>query len=204
MRLDIYYDLLCPFSFLAKRSLDLTIEKTGAAPEVVYHPFMLHPEFPRARHDFAGAFVAKYGEGGRVPMWDSVIARGRAVGIDYRFYDIEHGFNSVDGLRAVRRAGERGPALMERLFRAFFEECQYLGDLDLLAKLSAEVGCARDDMLAYLRSDEDLDTIYRLSEEARRAGVRGVPRLLVDGQPWQPRETGADAYEALLSGSASA
>ena len=198
MRLDIYYDLLCPFSFLAKRSLDLTIEKTGAAPEVVYRPFMLHPEFPRARHDFDKAFVAKYGMDRRVPVWDALIARGEAVGIRYRFYDIEHGFNSVDGLRAVRKAGERGPALMERLFRAFFEECQYLGDVDLLARLSAEVGCEHDDMLAYLRSDEDLDTIYRLSEEARRAGVLGVPTHLVDGRPWQPRETGPAAYEALL------
>ena len=93
---------------------------------------------------------------------------------------------------------------MERLFRAFFEECRYLGDFELLASLASEVGCDEAAMRAYLHSDEDLDTIYRLSDEARRAGVRGVPTHLVDGRPWQPRETGPAAYEALLSGSAAA
>ena len=207
MRLDVFYDLLCPFSFLAKRSLDLATARTGASPAVAYRPFMLHPEFPRAPHDFAAAFVAKYGEGGRVPMWDAVIERGRAVGIDYRFYDIQHGFNSVDGHRAVRRAGAegRGEALLERLFSAFFEECRYLGDLDLLADLAGEVGCDEPAMRDYLRSDEDLNTIYRLSDEARRdPGVPGVPFHLVDGRPWRAAETGIAAYEALLSGRSAA
>lgn len=199
MHLDIYYDLLCPFSYLGYRSLEIAKQRTGASPDVTYRPFMLHPEFPRAPHDFAGAFVAKYGEGGRVPMWDAVIAKGRAVGIDYRFYEIEHGFNSVDGHRAVLRAGERGEALMARLFSAFFEECQYLGDLDLLARLAGEVGCDEAAMRTYLHSDEDLDAIYRLSDEARAAGVRGVPTHLVNGRLWQPPETGVAAYEALLS-----
>ena len=200
MKLDTYYDLLCPFSWLSKRSLEIASERTGVPALVAYRPFMLHPEFPRAPHDFAGAFTAKYGEGRRVPMWDAVTLRGRAVGLDYRFYEIEHGFNSVDGHRAVLTAEEAGlgSALIERLFAAFFTEGRYLGDLGLLASLAGEVGCDEAMMSAYLRSDQDLDTVHCLSEAARAAGVRGVPTHVVDGRLWQPGDTGVAAYEALL------
>ena len=187
---------------MSKRCLEVAAREAGRTPAVAWHAFLLHPEFPRAPHDFEAAFVAKYGQGARVPVWDDVMARGEAVGIRFRFYEIEHGFNSVDAHRLVRLAGRIGEedAMIERLFSAFFEECRYLGDLELLADLGAEAGLDRADTLARLRSEEGLPAIYEAGEAARRdPGVSGVPFHLVDSAPWRPGDTSLAAYRGLLA-----
>ncbi|MEQ8433754.1 MAG: DsbA family protein [Oceanicaulis sp.] len=207
MRIDVFYDVLCPFCFLAKRSLDLAMAETGAAPQIVHHPFMLHPEFPRGPHDFQQAFTAKYGEAARGPMWDSVIARGREVGIAFAFYDIKHGFNSITAHRLVHKARAIGveAAVLEDLYSAFFEDGLYLGDTTLLAHIGARHGLPEADTRAYLDSDQEEAEIFALTERFKRdPGVTGMPYHLVDGAPFRLAKTGVGSFRALLKTAAPA
>lgn len=202
MRIDVYYDLLCPFCFLAKRSLDRARQRVpGSAVEVHHYPFMLYPDLPRGAHHFRQAFTDKYGEAARVPMWDAVIARGAAVGINFCFYDIEYGFHSITPHRLVHRAKQVGQesAVLDDLYSAFFEHGRYLGDTALLAEIGAAHGLDPMATKAYLDSDEDEALISQQSAAARTdPGVTGMPFHLVDGQPFKPEATGPEAFIALL------
>ena len=202
IKIDAYYDILCPFCFLAKRSLELAREERPVVEiSLSWKPFMLHPEFSRGPHSFRGAFVEKYGEGARVPMWDHVIARGRQVGIEFRFYDIDHGFHSILPHRLVHRAKTVGTedALIEDLFSAFFEKAVYLGDIETLADIAGQHGLERSATISYLESDADEEHIFSLTERYQQdPGVTGMPFYTVNGKAFRLEESGPDSFIKML------
>lgn len=203
MKIDAYYDILCPFSFLAKRALELALDERDAADVAIeLHPFMLHPTLPLAGpHSFRGAFTAKYGEGKRVSMWDRVIGLGKEVGIDFAFYRIEQGAHAVHGHRAVHFAKRHGRErdMLEAIYRAFYEQARYIGDAATLAELGESVGLPRAELLAYLESGDDVELMFALTERYRiDPGISGMPFHLVDGRPTEPQ--GVAGWRAVLDG----
>lgn len=188
MQIDAYYDILCPFSYLAKRYLERSIARFPDVPvAITLKPFMLHPTLPIAGpHSFRSAFTDKYGEGARVPMWDRVIALGAEVGIAFAFYRIEQGAHAIHGHRAVRfaeRYGKERQAL-EAIYQAFYEDARYIGEASILAELLGNVGVPEQSARDYLESGEDVETIFALTERYRvDPGVTGMPFHTVDGEP---------------------
>lgn len=201
MRIEAYYDILCPFSFLAKRYLDLCLKEFPDVPvDIELKPFMLQPGLPLGPHDFRGVFTAKYGEGARVPMWDRVIALGEEVDIAFAFYRMTLGAHSVHGHRAVRFAHRHGKAraVLEGLYRAFYEEARYIGDVGTLAAIGAQAGVPAAPLRAYLESDQDVALIFQLTEQYRAdPGVNGMPFHVVDGRVFRP-EAGLSAWRGLF------
>ena len=63
----------------------------------------------------------------------------------------------------------------EALFRAYFIEGANLTDTKVLADYAGEAGLPRDEILAYLDSDADVNVISAADAEARQVGIGGVP-----------------------------
>ena len=74
----------------------------------------------------------------------------------------------------AERAGKQNE-LAEELFRAHFTEGANLSDRATLADTAARAGLDRKAVADYLAGDEDREVIARAEEEARSAGIGGVP-----------------------------
>jgi predicted DsbA family dithiol-disulfide isomerase len=205
MIIDAVYDFLCPWCFVGKRHLDLAIAQERPADlRVRYRPFMLYPHFDRGGHDFLAFFRERYGESLRVPMWDKVRAVAEPVGINFQFERMTRGPASLDGHRIVRFAGRQVPgsegALIEAITRAFYEEARVIDD-DLLVEKAMGVGVDEAAARAYLASDEDIDDLFRETEEWRARGVTSMPLYILDDEQGGVeivQQTGIEAFASIF------
>lgn len=186
MIVDAVYDLLCPWSLVAKRCFDLAVERIRPPGLTVrWRPFMLYPHFDRGGHDFLAFFRERYGEELRVPMWDRVRAVAEPVGVRFAFERIERGPASIDAHRVVRLASREVPgrdgALYEAIARAFFEDARVV-DEELLVEKAAGVGLDPERTRAYLRTDEDEAAIFAETDAWRAAGVTSMPHYILDDE----------------------
>lgn len=120
--------------------------------------------------------MRKFGPVGNA-KYDRVAMVGKSVGLDMAFDKITVQPNTVNAHRLLHHAGELGKqdAVAEALFRAYFIEGANLTDNAVLADYAAQAGLPREDVLNYLNSAGGADVIRSADEEARQAGVNGVP-----------------------------
>ena len=175
----------------------------GPEPAVRWLPFQLNPDLPEAgipREDYVARKFGARGKG----VNERVVMSGRQVGIPFAYEKMRIQPNTLNAhrLMCLAERGGRQDDLSEELFRAHFLEGANLTDLDTLADVAARAGLDRKAAADYLAGDADRDTIVRAEEEARRAGIGGVPffifnrKLGVSGA--QDPETLLDAMEQAL------
>lgn len=166
-------------------------------------PFQLNPDLPEGGIPREEYVARKFGARGKA-VSDRVTMAGRQVGIPFAYEKMKVQPNTVNAHRLLyfaERAG-RQDELAEELFRAHFTEGANLTDREMLADVAARAGLDRKAAADYLASDADRDTLARAEEEARRAGIGGVPffifnrKLGVSGA--QDPETLLDAMEQAL------
>jgi predicted DsbA family dithiol-disulfide isomerase len=83
---------------------------------------------------------------------------------------------------ASRSAGVDQNALAEKLFFAHHVRGEDVGNPVVLAGIATEVGMNGAEVLNALRAGTDEDTVRNLIDQARQAGVSGVPFFIFDGQ----------------------
>lgn len=144
--------------------------------------------------------------------WQQVHAR---TGQPFRFEQaLPQGFvyDTEPACRAVAVIGGLDPALIFPLFKAiqhaFYAEGRNVTQSGVLADLAAELGVDRDAFLQTFDSDAARAKIQAHFKQARQAGVRGFPALILqqDAQlhavcnGCQPLETVRAALDAGLAG----
>ena len=185
LTVDVVSDVVCPWCYLGKRRLERAIESLPQAGIAVrWHPFQLDPTVPPGGLDRRDYLERKFGSLATVaPAHVNLTAIGEREGIAFRFDKITRSPNTIDAHRLIRWAGLAGLAepMVERLFRAYFNEGVDVGDHAALASLAAEVGVAGD-IGARLASPEDRDEVTGDVEKAYRMGVSGVPCFIIDNR----------------------
>jgi|SRR5919199_2419237 predicted DsbA family dithiol-disulfide isomerase len=76
--------------------------------------------------------------------------------------------NTLKAHRLTSLAGKDGKAteMVERILRAYFTEGQDIGDVETLANLAAEVGIDAQKAKAFLLSDEGIEEVKELEQQA--------------------------------------
>jgi predicted DsbA family dithiol-disulfide isomerase len=82
-------------------------------------------------------------------------------------------------IAAARQQG-RGDALVEALFRAYFEECRDVGDAAVLLDVAEGVGLDRQVALTALNSEELRSFVVSVEAQAAEMQIGGVPFFIVD------------------------
>ena len=205
---DVVSDVVCPWCYIGKRKLEAALarlrEEPGLAVTVRWHPFELNPDLPAQGMPRAAYLEAKFGGAARA---DEIYARVRAVGaevdIPFAFERIRLQPNTLDAHRLITWAQARGgaDALVERLFRAYFTEGRYIGDVDELVALAAEVGLPAGESRTMLAADAYRGEVEAEFREARDAGISGVPFFIFNGRT---AISGAHDPETLLEAIAAA
>jgi predicted DsbA family dithiol-disulfide isomerase len=186
LSVEVVHDLVCPWCFLGTRRLLRTLlARSDIGFDLVWRPFLLNPDMPRAGMARADYVVRKFGGEERARrLYGSIADIGRAEGVAFRFDRIRRTPSSVDAHRLVRWGDiqGRGTALVEALFSAHFTQGRDIGDLQVLAAIAGECGLDSLAALGFLHSEAEIDAIHAENLRAHRLGINGVPCFVVGGR----------------------
>ncbi|MBK1660518.1 DsbA family oxidoreductase [Paracraurococcus ruber] len=210
-RIDVVSDAICPWCWVGKRNLEgalALLAAEGERFEVHWRPFQLNPDMPREGVERDAYRAAKFGSVARSRELDAqVAAAGAAAGVEFRHALMRRTPNTVDAHRLIRWAGEHGPAahdaVVERLFRGYFQEGQDIGDRAVLAALAGEAGLSALDAANMLASGQGEAEVVQEDAGFRQLGLSGVPTFALSGHVLfsgaMPTERMADAFRRALA-----
>ncbi len=191
VKVDVWSDIACPWCYIGKRKFESGVaafhDSADARPvEVEYHSFELSPDTPV---DFEGTEAEFLSQHKGLPvaqaqqMIDQVADIATTVGLHYD-YDALHHTNTVKAHQVIHLAKQHGKQLemVERLFTAYFERGEHVGQDESLADLGASIGLDRDEVLATLRDDAQLAAVRADQAQAQAFGINGVPFFVIDGK----------------------
>lgn len=183
---QVWSDIACPWCYLGKRRFERAVETFAGEVSVVYRSFELAPDTPV---DFAGSAADFLSERKGLPrqeverMLAEMTELAAAEGLRYDFSALRH-TRTLLAHEAIHHAKAQGKqeALVERLFRAYFEEGRHLGHAEELAGLAAEVGLDTGQMRRVLDDGLYAEAVLLDIDAGRRLGLPGVPFYLIDGR----------------------
>ena len=179
MTIDVVSDAVCPWCFVGKRRLEAALaESAGADVSVQWRPFQLDPTIPAEGLDREAYMRAKFRDDARLAeVHQRLKALGAEVGISFDFAAIKRSPNTLDAHRLIRWAGEAGvqDAVVERLFSAYFERGEDIGDRDALVRIAQESGMSGEDVKRRLADEADAAEVKAEIERVQQLGVSGVP-----------------------------
>jgi predicted DsbA family dithiol-disulfide isomerase len=199
-------DVICPWCYVGKRRLEKALALMGgAAISVRWLPFELNPDMPKegmARRDYR---VRKFGSWERSQAMDAQLMElGRQEGLAFHYDVMQRTPNTFQAHRLIWRAAMEGlqDAIVEALFAAYFSQGRDVGDDETLADIAQGSGMDREDVMRFLAGDGYAREVRATEDEARRAGITGVPAFIANGRPLlmgaQPAEVLASAFHEVL------
>lgn len=210
LTIDIVSDVVCPWCYIGKRHVESAVEQWKAAnPDgevnVRWHPFQLNPDLPLEGTDRKGYLEAKFGGPQRAKeIYARVAEAGRNAGLNMNFDGIKKQPNTLAAHALIAYAqrideGRHADAIVERLFKAYFVDGAFIGDIDTLVAIAAECGLDADTTRAMLSESATLQQVANQDASVRQQGVTGVPFLVFNNKVSlsgaQPPEVMLDAMK---------
>jgi predicted DsbA family dithiol-disulfide isomerase len=182
--IDIVSDTVCPWCFIGKRRLERAMaERPDFRFQIGWRPFQLNPDMPRAGMDRQQYLALKFGGRERAfKIYDHVGKAGEGEGVAFSFDAIRRQPNTFDSHRLIRWSARAGlqDAVVETLFRRYFEQGVDIGDRAILSAIAAEAGMDGVEVGDWLEREVDSELVREEEAIARRMGIGGVPCFIVD------------------------
>lgn len=168
-----YFDIVCPYAYLASRMLPALCERLGAL--VDYRPILLggvlnalgsEPSAgPPARQAMTRIDVARWAAHLDVPL----------------AFPAEHPRRTVESMRLICWAPRLSrKSLIEALYRAYWVEGRDVAEVEVLCDVAAGVGLDREAARRGIKSAQVATELRHRTEEAIRHGVFGVPTFIIE------------------------
>ena len=183
MQIDVISDTVCPWCFIAKRRLARAMEmRPGLDFDVKWRPYRLDPTVPPEGVDRKAYMRAKFGDDPikTLEMHKLIAAEGEKEGVAFDFAAIERRPDTINSHRLIRWAEAAGVQddVVERIFIAYFENGEDIGDIRVLADIADLCGMDGVDVARMLESDTDVALVEREDQIAHEMGVTGVPAMI--------------------------
>lgn len=178
-QLIFYFDVVCPFAYLASTRIDALAERAGVSAE--WTPILL------------GGVFREIGAPD-VPAAQMPPQKARLNLVDMKrwaaLFDVPlivlpegHPRRTVEAMRLVHAAPpERRKAIAQALYRAYFAEGRNIADRAVLAEVCAAVGLPPELARSGIDAEPVKQALRAATERAVADGVFGVPAfVVVDG-----------------------
>lgn len=210
VRIDVVSDVVCPWCFIGKHRLEAALKlKPDIAVEVRYRPYFLNDWIPRegiARDEY---LTTKFGSPERYKgIAQRVGAAAAAEGLVYASDKMKRQPNTLDCHRLIHWAETIGKSaeMKQKLMDLYFTQGADLTQTDTLVQAAADVGLDAETVRADLASDKDVALIEQEAQQAKEAGIEGVPCFVFGGKfavsGAQAPEYLAEAIERIATGKA--
>jgi predicted DsbA family dithiol-disulfide isomerase len=172
VKIKIYSDYVCPFCLLAKKPMDEAIE--GKDVEVEWMPYELRP-YPNE--------TLKPEEHYLQSTWkQSVFPMAEQMGIDIILPSVSpqpHTHLAFEGYQYAKEQG-KGNEYNDRMLRAFFQEDQDIGDIEILTRLASEIGLDEIEYREALETRKYKEAHQKALQHAyKEAGITAVPTFVI-------------------------
>lgn len=173
VKIKVFSDYVCPFCFLAEKPLQEAIE--GKDVEVEWMPFELRP-YPNPTLEPEGDYLQK--------TWQQAIyPTAERMGIPIILPSVSpqpYTHIAFEGYQYAKEQG-KGNEYNLRILRAFFQEEQDIGNVDVLTKLAGEVGLDEAMYRDALESRKYKASHQKALEESAQANITAVPTFIIGG-----------------------
>lgn len=172
LKIRVYSDYVCPFCFLAEKPLQEAI--AGKDVEVEWMPFELRP-YPAETLRPEGAYLQN--------TWaQSVYPMAMTMGVPIVLPKVSpqpHTGLAFEGYQYALEKG-KGNEYNDRMLRAFFQEEQDIGDMDILTKLAGEIGLDEKEFRPAVESGRYKEAHQRALQHAyHEANIMAVPTFYI-------------------------
>lgn len=183
MLIEIHADVLCPWSYIAKRRLEKALAELGdVGIETIWRSFELSPGATTVPAESAAQVIRDWRGDAAEARIAQIVALGTAEGL---VLDLERArpVNSFDAHRLVHLGAATGQAnaVMERLLRAYHSEGENIADLGVLARLATDAGLEAVAVAGLLAGSSHADAVRADRRLATERGISGVPVMVVAG-----------------------
>jgi len=186
LQIDIYSDVICPWCYIGKRRLERALsERPQDDLTLQWRAFQLNPDMPAQGMDRQLYLQLKFGSAASAErIYREIKAVGEEEDLAFTFDAIRRTPNTIECHRLVRFAGMHGrqDAVVEALFRAYFLDGQDIGAPVVLMGVAEGAGLDLAETQAFLDSDLEAEAVRAEDQEARRAGLQGVPTFIINGK----------------------
>ena len=186
LAITVYSDVICPWCYVGKRRFEAALDAPGVPPDIKFTwlPFELNPDMPAEGITRAEYRRRKFGPERAAELDRNMKATGREVGINFAFDRMERTPSTRLAHRLIWEAGRQGRQneMVNRLFKAYFEDALDIGNPDVLAKLADEAGLDSAGVAQALSNPESLHAVMELENEGRSMGIQGVPFFILLGK----------------------
>lgn len=206
LTIDVYSDVICPWCYVGKRRLERALRQVDdpLKTHVAWRPFQLNPAMPKDGMDRTAYLEAKFGSLETFKeMEKRLIEAGAIEQIPFAFEKILRTPNTFLAHRLIWYAGLQGrqDAVVDRLFKGYFEQAADIGSIAALVQLGEQAGMNREAVKLVLQSDEGTAEVRAEESAGHKFGIRGVPYFIVNGtyaiSGAQPVETFVSAIDQM-------
>ncbi len=175
--IEIASDVVCPWCYIGKRRLEKALGSLQGEVEarIEWLPFQLNPGMPAGGVARADYRRAKFGSLEKGRALDARVAQeGAGEGIAFAFDRMQRTPNTSAAHRLIDLAQQqgKGDAVVDALFRAYFEAAKDIGDLDVLKGIAGSAGVNR------WPETENIGDVREKEERVRDLGISGVPTFI--------------------------
>ncbi|MBT8100300.1 MAG: DsbA family oxidoreductase [Gammaproteobacteria bacterium] len=184
LHVEVIADLICPFCFIGKRRLDAAMQAVQGPSEVRWYPYQLNPDMPANGMSFEDYLARRFGNPANIqPVLDSLMAEGKACGIQFRFDRLKHVPNTLAAHHVMHLAENEGldqSALADDILLAFFERGENIGKRSVLLELADAHGLAARDVNRVIDDSQTRQIVLSRERQVRASGMTGVPGFLLN------------------------
>ncbi|GAB3540284.1 DsbA family protein [Pontibacter brevis] len=174
LQIKVYSDYVCPYCFFGEVVLERALRGIEDKVELEWMPFELRP-YPNP--------TLKPEENYLQTTWqNSVYPMAEQLDINIVLPKVSpqpHTHRAFEGYQYAKEKG-LGEAYTHRMFTAFFQEEQDLGDIEILTRLAKEVGLDEEEFRAAVESGKYKKAHLKALRHAyEEVGVTAVPTFII-------------------------
>jgi predicted DsbA family dithiol-disulfide isomerase len=208
LHLQVVSDMICPWCFNGKRSLDQALEVLagqGVDVQVEWLPYQLNPGMPAEGMDRKEFRTMRFGWENALAMDARAVEAGHRTGAEFNYQLQNRTPNTVAAHALARLAYVEGGAdlqgrVVDALFAAYFTNGKDIGDQAVLERIADEAGMEPGAVNRSLPSHAE---VRKLDAEIRSMGLSGVPSYLVNGRLLFSGSQDVEGYVKRLTSAAS-
>jgi predicted DsbA family dithiol-disulfide isomerase len=172
LKIKIYSDYVCPFCFLGEQPLKEAIKDKDV--EIEWMPFELRP-YPNETLRPEGDYLQNTWKQSVYPMAEQMDVHIVLPNVSPQPYT----HLAFEGYQYAKEKG-KGNEYNDRMFRAFFQEEQDIGDIDVLTKLAGEIGLDEKEYREALETRKYKEAHKKALEHAyNEAKIQAVPTFVI-------------------------